>query len=156
MGRDLYGYFAAGRTTLWDLAVWQAAAGTDAVTVLRRGRGALPDEVWEYRRGDGEPVARFADRIRTGAAPERRRPADDDGGPALAARAAAGRHAFLALLDGDVVPAGATGTVYRLLPGPVDGCGLQPAAAGDLVAALGWGIAKGRAAAGPTGADFWP
>lgn len=135
VGRDLYGYFATGRTTLWDLAVWHAAARTDVVTVLRRGRGPGGDEVWEYGRGDGESAVRFADRIRTGDAPDRRRTAED--GPALAARAAAGTHAFLALLDGDVAPVGATGTVYRLLPGPVDGCGLAPAAAGDLVAQLG-------------------
>ncbi|MEU8761639.1 MXAN_6230/SCO0854 family RING domain-containing protein [Streptomyces sp. NPDC048659] len=135
VGRDLHDYFATGRTTLWDLAVWHAAARTDAVHVLRRGRGPLGDEVAEYRRGADEPVVCFADRIRRGGPPELRHPTDD--GPALAARAAAGRHAFLALLDGDVAPAGATGTVYRLLPGPVDGGGLAPAAAGDLVAELG-------------------
>ncbi|MFI1660634.1 MXAN_6230/SCO0854 family RING domain-containing protein [Streptomyces sp. NPDC020472] len=134
VGRDLYGYFTAGRTTLWDLAVWHAAARTDTVTVLRRGRGTA-DEVWAYRRGADEPVPRFADRIRTGGAPDGRRTAED--GPAAAAEAATGRHVLLALLDGDVAPAGATGTVYRLLPGPVDGCGLDAAAAGDLVAALG-------------------
>ncbi|NUO47065.1 MAG: hypothetical protein HOV82_34140, partial [Streptomyces sp.] len=44
---------------------------------------------------------------------------------------------FLALVHGGVAPAGATGSAYRLLPGPVDGCGLEALAAGDLVAALG-------------------
>ncbi|MFE5939811.1 MXAN_6230/SCO0854 family RING domain-containing protein [Streptomyces sp. NPDC056470] len=134
VGKDLYQYFTAGRTTLWDLAVWHAAARTDAVTVLRRAHEG-PDEVWEYRRGSEEPAESFADRIRTAAVPDRRRTAGD--GRAVAAAAASGRNAFLALLDGDVVPRSATGTVYRLLPGPVDGCGLEQAAAGDLVAALG-------------------
>lgn len=134
VGKDLYQYFTAGRTTLWDLAVWHAAARTDAVTVLRRAHEG-PDEVWEYRRGSEEPVESFADRIRTAGPPDRRRTAED--GRAEAAAGASGRNAFLALLDGDVVPDGATGTVYRLLPGPVDGCGLEQAAAGDLVAGLG-------------------
>ncbi|MCT4354966.1 hypothetical protein M5362_17695 [Streptomyces sp. Je 1-79] len=134
VGKDLHQYFSTGRTTLWDLAVWHAAARTDEVTVLRRAHEG-PDEVWEYRRGGGESVESFADRIRTSGAPQRRRTAED--GPARAAAAAAGRNVFLALLDGDVVPEGATGTVYRLLPGPVDGCGLEQAAAGDLVASLG-------------------
>ncbi|MCX4980084.1 hypothetical protein [Streptomyces sp. NBC_00572] len=58
-------------------------------------------------------------------------------GPRAAGAVADGRKAFPALLDGDVVPDGASGTVYRLLPGPVDGCGLEQAAAGDLVALLG-------------------
>ncbi|MFD7324562.1 MXAN_6230/SCO0854 family RING domain-containing protein [Streptomyces sp. NPDC059875] len=134
VGKDLYQYFTAGRTTLWDLAVWHAAARTDAVTVLRRA-GEGPDEVWEYRRRNEEPVESFADRIRTAGSPEARRAAED--GRAVAAAGASGRHAFLALLDGDVVPDRSTGTVYRLLPGPVDGCGLEQAAAGDLVASLG-------------------
>ncbi|MFC8275417.1 MXAN_6230/SCO0854 family RING domain-containing protein [Streptomyces sp. NPDC057271] len=134
VGKDLYRYFTAGRTTLWDLAVWHAAARTDAVTVLRRAHEG-PDEVWEYRRGSEEPVESFADRIRTAGAPDRCRTAED--GRAVAAAGASGRNAFLALLDGDVVPERATGTVYRLLPGPVDGCGLEQAAAGDLVACLG-------------------
>ncbi|MEU7005723.1 MXAN_6230/SCO0854 family RING domain-containing protein [Streptomyces sp. NPDC046332] len=134
VGKDLYRYFTAGRTTLWDLAVWHAAARTDAVTVLRRAHEG-PDEVWEYRRGSEEPVESFADRIRAAGPPDRRRTAED--GRVVAAAGASGRNAFLALLDGDVVPDGATGTVYRLLPGPVDGCGLEQAAAGDLVAGLG-------------------
>ncbi|MEU7032096.1 MXAN_6230/SCO0854 family RING domain-containing protein [Streptomyces sp. NPDC046237] len=134
VGKDLYQYFTAGRTTLWDLAVWHAAARTDEVTVLRRAHEG-PDEVWEYRRGSEEPAESFADRIRTAGPPDRRRTAED--GRAVAAAGASGRNAFLALLDGDIVPDGATGTVYRLLPGPVDGCGLEQAAAGDLVAGLG-------------------
>ncbi|MET9435412.1 MXAN_6230/SCO0854 family RING domain-containing protein [Streptomyces sp. NPDC006551] len=134
VGKDLYQYFTAGRTSLWDLAVWHAAARTDRVAVLRRGHEG-DDEVREYERGPGEPVESFADRIRTGGAPERRHTAED--GCVMAGEVASGRHAFLALLDGEVVPEAATGTVYRLLPGPVDGCGLEQAAAGDLVAMLG-------------------
>lgn len=59
------------------------------------------------------------------------------GADALAGTAASGRSVFLALVDGEVAPAGASGSVYRLLPGPVDGCGLEQLAAGDLVTALG-------------------
>ncbi|WP_449481452.1 hypothetical protein [Streptomyces avidinii] len=40
-------------------------------------------------------------------------------------------------MDGEVVPTGASGAAYRLLPGPVDGRGLERLAAGDLLAALG-------------------
>ncbi|MFH8709727.1 MXAN_6230/SCO0854 family RING domain-containing protein [Streptomyces zaomyceticus] len=134
VGKDLHQYFTAGRTTLWDLAVWHAAARTDAVHVLRRGYGG-PDEVWGYERRPAEPVEAFADRIRRSGAPDRRSAGLD--GPRAAGAVADGRRAFLALLDGDVVPDGASGTVYRLLPGPVDGCGLEQAAAGDLVALLG-------------------
>lgn len=134
VGKDLHQYFTAGRTTLWDLAVWHAAARTDAVHVLRRGDGG-PDEVWGYERRPAEPVEAFADRIRRSGAPDRRSAGED--GPRTAGAVADGRRAFLALLDGDVVPDGASGTVYRLLPGPVDGCGLEQAAAGDLVALLG-------------------
>ncbi|MET8771626.1 hypothetical protein [Streptomyces sp. NPDC004658] len=44
---------------------------------------------------------------------------------------------LLTLVHGAVAPEGATGEVYRLLPGPTDGCGLTSLTAGDLVAALG-------------------
>jgi hypothetical protein len=70
--------------------------------------------------------------------PERReRPEGGDGADGLAAEAAAKRRVLLALVHGGVAPERACGEVYRLLPGPVDGCGLTPLAAGDLVAALG-------------------
>lgn len=52
-------------------------------------------------------------------------------------RAAAGKRVLLAVVNGDAAPEKVSGTVYRLLPGPVDGCGLDRVAAGDLVAALG-------------------
>ncbi|MFD4577585.1 MXAN_6230/SCO0854 family RING domain-containing protein [Streptomyces sp. NPDC058417] len=163
-GRDLHQYFATGRTTLWDLAAWHAAARADTVTVLRRadrqdagapegstgggvetgseagdGRG---DEVWHYARRDGEGGAAFAARVRGLEAPERRERPGRDGptAEALAARSAAGKRVLLALVAGDVAPERATGEAYRLLPGPTDGCGLTPLAAGDLVAALGSGV----------------
>ncbi len=141
-GRDLYQYFASGRTTLWDLTVWHAAARADEVAVVRRA--PLPgdrDELWHYLRRDGETDTAFAARVRALEAPERReRPDGVPGGGSvdeLAAEAAAKKHVLLALVHGGVAPERATGEVYRLLPGPVDGCGLRPLAAGDLVAALG-------------------
>ncbi|WP_190021461.1 MXAN_6230/SCO0854 family RING domain-containing protein [Streptomyces hiroshimensis] len=125
VGKDLHQYFTAGRTTLWDLAVWHASAGAPTVAVLRE------HEVWRYERGPGEDVALFAARIRTLAAPDAVEPADPQGPVGV------GRRVFLALVEGDFAPVQASGTVYRLLPGPVDGCGLDQMTAGDLVAALG-------------------
>ncbi|MGZ9930203.1 hypothetical protein ACXNSR_09945 [Streptomyces sp. NC-S4] len=101
----------------------------------RTPRPSDPDELWTHRRGSGEDTAAFAARL-VG-------PRDPDAVPAsgevdaLAGTAAPDRPVFLALVDGEVAPAGASGSVYRLLPGPVDGCGLEQLAAGDLVAALG-------------------
>ncbi|CAM5354891.1 MXAN_6230/SCO0854 family RING domain-containing protein [Streptomyces aurantiogriseus] len=141
-GRDLYQYFASGRTTLWDLAVWHAAARADEVAVVRRApRPGADDELWHYVRRAAEPDTAFAARVRALEAPERReRPDGVPGGASadeLAGEAAAKKHVLLALVHGGVAPERATGEVYRLLPGPVDGCGLTPLAAGDLVAALG-------------------
>ncbi|MGW6714265.1 MXAN_6230/SCO0854 family RING domain-containing protein [Streptomyces globisporus] len=134
-GRDLYQYFSAGRTTLWDLAVWHAAARTDEVAVSRR-RGLV-----RYRRGAGEDTAAFAGRIRTLRTPDAEEPhgteSGDGDGVAAVERAAAGKRVLLAVVNGDAAPEKVSGTVYRLLPGPVDGCGLDRVAAGDLVAALG-------------------
>ncbi|MFF1705902.1 MXAN_6230/SCO0854 family RING domain-containing protein [Streptomyces sp. NPDC058252] len=129
VGKDLFQYFTSGRTTLWDLAVWHAAARTDEVAVVRRVPGA--EELWHYRREEGEPDTAFAARVRALDPPQARRPAED------AETLAAKRHVLLALVHGGVAPQEATGAVYRLLPGPVDGCGLEPLTAGDLVAALG-------------------
>ncbi|MFD5819316.1 hypothetical protein [Streptomyces sp. NPDC127038] len=58
VGRDLFQYFTTGRTTLWDLSVWHAAARSDEVVVVRR----LPStgELWHYRRAEAEPDAAFA------------------------------------------------------------------------------------------------
>ncbi|MFF3321608.1 MXAN_6230/SCO0854 family RING domain-containing protein [Streptomyces sp. NPDC002889] len=125
VGKDLYQYFTAGRTTLWDLAVWHAAARTDEVAVVRG------DELLHYRRDPAETAAEFAARIRGLAAPER------TSASSTAHEFASGKRALLAQVHGWVAPELASGTVYRLLPGPVDGCGLEQATAGDLVAALG-------------------
>ncbi|MFG2992629.1 MXAN_6230/SCO0854 family RING domain-containing protein [Streptomyces sp. NPDC048257] len=136
IGRDLFQYFSTGRTTLWELAGWHAAARCREVAVLRRTpRPSDPDELWTYRRGAGEDTAAFAARLLGLRDPDDvLRSTEVD---ALAGTAASGRSAFLALVDGEVAPAGASGSVYRLLPGRVDGCGLEQLAAGDLVAALG-------------------
>lgn len=136
IGRDLFQYFSSGRTTLWELAGWHAAARCREVAVLRRTpRPSDPDELWTYRRGAGEDTAAFAARLLGLRDPDGVVRSAEAG--SLAGAAASGRSAFLALVDGDVAPAGATGCAYRLLPGPVDGCGLERLAAGDLVAALG-------------------
>ncbi|WP_405788422.1 hypothetical protein OG753_12300 [Streptomyces sp. NBC_00029] len=136
IGRDLFQYFSTGRTTLWELAGWHAAARCREVAVLRRTpRPSDPDELWSYRRGSGEDTAAFAARLVGLRDPDAvLASAEVD---ALAGSAASGRSVFLALVDGGVAPAGASGSAYRLLPGPVDGCGLEQLAAGDLVAALG-------------------
>ncbi|MGW2744179.1 MXAN_6230/SCO0854 family RING domain-containing protein [Streptomyces sp. NPDC001450] len=139
IGRDLFQYFASGRTTLWDLAVWHATARGDEVLVVRRAPDRRSvDELWHYRRHDGEPDTAFAARVRALEPPERREPATDAAdADTRAGEAAAKKHVLLALVHGGVAPEGATGEVYRLLPGPADGCGLEPLTAGDLVAALG-------------------
>ncbi|MGW0765180.1 hypothetical protein [Streptomyces sp. NPDC002676] len=138
VARDLFQYFASGRTTLWDLAVWHAAVRSE-VTVVRRADGTgATDELWHYRRHAGEPDTAFAARVRALAEPERREGARDAAdAEARAAEAAAKKHVLLALVHGGVAPQGATGALYRLLPGPADGCGLDPLTAGDLVAARG-------------------
>jgi len=136
VAQDLHQYFASGRTTLWDLAVWRATARGDEVAVIRRApHPRAVDELWRYRRHEGEPDTAFAARVRDLEPPEARQPSDT--ADALAGEAASHRRVFLALVHGGVAPAGATGSAYRLLPGQVDGCGLEALAAGDLVAALG-------------------
>ncbi|MEU4169515.1 hypothetical protein AB0F46_21890 [Streptomyces sp. NPDC026665] len=133
VGRDLFQYFTTGRTSLWDLAVWHAAARTEEVVVVRRARSG--GEPWHYARGRAESAPAFAARVRALERPERRSPAGDADAPA--AGEATKRHVLLALVHGGVAPEGASGSVYRLLPGPVDGCGPTRLTAGDLVAALG-------------------
>lgn len=139
VAKDLYLYFSSGRTTLWDLAVWRGTARGDEITVVRRApRPRAADELWHYRRHDGEADSEFAARVRGLEAPQERELAGSAAeADALAGEVAAKKHVFLALVHGGVAPAGATGAAYRLLPGPVDGCGLEALAAGDLVAELG-------------------
>ncbi|MFD9457012.1 hypothetical protein ACFWBC_28470 [Streptomyces sp. NPDC059985] len=78
----------------------------------------------------------FAARISSLEAPEARLPrADSDG---AAAEMAVGRRVFLAMTHASVAPAGASGTSYRLFPGPAEVPGsFDRVSAGDLVAELG-------------------
>lgn len=126
MGNDLLDTFQPrGRATLWDLACWTAAARTEG-PVYVRGRGHV---LWGYRRAEDEPRADFALRVRDGWEPDALRA---EPGPELA-----GRRALLALLHGELEGAEgvASGTVYRLYPGPVDALPLERITAGDLA---GW------------------
>lgn len=126
MGNDLLDTFQPrGRATLWDLACWTAAARTEG-PVYVRGRGHV---LWGYRRAEDEPRADFALRVRDGWEPDALRA---EPGPELA-----GRRALLALLHGELEGAEgvASGTVYRLYPGPVDTSPLERITAGDLA---GW------------------
>ncbi|MFF3640767.1 MXAN_6230/SCO0854 family RING domain-containing protein [Streptomyces sp. NPDC002564] len=123
-GHDLLDTFQpCGRATLWDLACWTAAARTDG-EVYVRGRGHV---LWGYRRAPDEPRADFALRVRDGWEPDTLRAE-----PELA-----GRRALLALLHGELAGAesAASGTAYRLYPGPVDAAPLDLVTAGDLA---GW------------------
>lgn len=132
LSRDVLAHFSPGnRATLWDLACATAAATTDEVLV--RGRDGGAPRSWH--RGEGEPVAAFAARLR---ALRDGREADPDG-PGLTGRLA-GRRAFVALVDGDVpAPEKISGAVYRLYPGPLDAAPeeLERLTAGDLVARFG-------------------
>lgn len=135
---DAWAHFTSGtRATLWDLAVWRAAAGTREVAVIRRATGSsATDEVWLYRAAAGEEPAGFAARIAALEPPEERRPhADAD---AEAAELAAGKRAFLALTHAGVAPEGGSGTACVLFPGPAEVPGsFARVTAGDLVAELG-------------------
>ncbi|MFH8611826.1 MXAN_6230/SCO0854 family RING domain-containing protein [Streptomyces sp. NPDC018029] len=126
MGNDLLDTFQpCGRATLWDLACWTAAARTDG-DVYVRGRGHV---LWGYRRAADEPRADFALRVRDGWEPD----------SLCAEPELTGRAALLALLHGDLPGAAdaASGTAYRLYPGPVDAAPLERVTAGDLAAWLG-------------------
>ncbi|MGV9267717.1 MXAN_6230/SCO0854 family RING domain-containing protein [Kitasatospora sp. NPDC003701] len=134
LAADVAAHFAEGsRATLWDLACAGAAACTDEVLVRDRSGGV----VGSYRRGADEPVAAFAARLRDGRAPDDRvtGPADDTA-RALAGRLA-GRRALAALVHADLpAPAGVSGALYRLYPGPLDAApdSLERLTAGDVVA----------------------
>ncbi|MFE9564738.1 MXAN_6230/SCO0854 family RING domain-containing protein [Streptomyces sp. NPDC006487] len=135
---DVWAHFASGsRTTLWDLAVWRAAARTREVAVIRRAtESSATGEVWLYRAAAGEEPAGFAARIAALEPPEERRPGAD--ADAEAAELAAGKRAFLALTCASVAPEGGSGTAYRLFPGPAEVPGsFARVTAGDLVAELG-------------------
>ncbi|MFE6056098.1 MXAN_6230/SCO0854 family RING domain-containing protein [Kitasatospora sp. NPDC056446] len=134
LAHDVTLHFAPGtRATLWDLACAAAAAGTDEVLV--RDRTGLVLDV--YRRGADEPPADFAERLRGRHASDlQTRQAPDDTARLIAGRLT-GVRAFTALVHADVpAPAGASGTFYRLYPGPTDAAPdtLERITAGDLTA----------------------
>ncbi|MGW0389717.1 MXAN_6230/SCO0854 family RING domain-containing protein [Streptomyces sp. NPDC003042] len=134
---DVWEHFGSGtRTTLWDLAVWRAAARTREVAVVRRAPvPGLLDELRLYRAREGERPAAFAARVAALEPPETRLPCAD--ADAEAAELAAGRRVFLALVHASVAPSGARGTAYRLFPGTAEAP--EPfvrVSAGDLVAEL--------------------
>ncbi|MEV4743672.1 MXAN_6230/SCO0854 family RING domain-containing protein [Streptomyces sp. NPDC049555] len=135
LGRELTGYFSGGaRLSLWELCCWHAAARAGEVAVIRRVPGGAA-ELWRYGRREGEGAGAFAARLRAPAPPDFCEPVGD--AHELAAAAVEGRHAFVALLEGAVGVRKATGTVYRLLPGAVDGCeGTVRVTAGGLLSAL--------------------
>ncbi|MCX5202054.1 hypothetical protein OG897_11400 [Streptomyces sp. NBC_00237] len=128
IARDLTSYFSFGsRTNMADLARWHAAARAPEVTVVRRD-GAL----WTYRRAEGESAAAFAGRLAAAEVPQEHGTSTDLEG------LLSGRRVLVARVHGEPVPEKATGTVYRLFPGPVDGHrGVTRVTAGDLVAELG-------------------
>ncbi|MFJ2745585.1 MXAN_6230/SCO0854 family RING domain-containing protein [Streptomyces sp. NPDC087440] len=128
IARDLTSYFASGsRTTLGDLARWHAAARAPEVTVVRRD-GAL----WTYRSDGSESVAAFAARLAALEVPQ------EYGTSADLEGLIAGKRVLVARVHGEPVPEKASGTVYRLFPGPVDGHEhVTRVTAGDLVAELG-------------------
>ncbi|GHC85321.1 hypothetical protein [Streptomyces flavofungini] len=125
-GHDLVDTFeTGGRATLWDLACWTAAARTDG-DVLVRGRGHV---LWGYRREPDEPRADFAVRIRDGWEPD----------VLCAEPELTDRRAFVALVHGDLAGTerAASGTAYRLFPGPLDEGPLTRVTASDLAGWLG-------------------
>ncbi|MFH8796638.1 hypothetical protein [Streptomyces sp. NPDC017941] len=124
-GHDLLDTFEpGGRTTLWDLACWTAAARTDG-DVLVRGRGHV---LWGYRREPGEPRADFAVRIRDAWDPD----------VLCAEPDLRGRRVFVALVRGELAGAEhvASGLAYRLFPGPLDAAPLERVTASGLAGLL--------------------
>ncbi|MGW4026341.1 MXAN_6230/SCO0854 family RING domain-containing protein, partial [Streptomyces sp. NPDC005009] len=89
-----------------------------------------------YRRRPDEDAAAFATRVSsTEDSEEHRRHPDPD---TAAAELASGKRVFVATVHGGVGPARASGTLYRLFPGPGDASEtLVRVTAGDLVAELG-------------------
>ncbi|MGW4893790.1 MXAN_6230/SCO0854 family RING domain-containing protein [Kitasatospora sp. NPDC004240] len=134
LAADLLEYYGGGsRATLWDLACAGAAARADEVVV--RGRDGTT--AGTYRRGEGEPVAEFAGRLRLGHEPDHRSTAPAGDTARVLAGRLAGRRALLALVRADLpAPEGVSGTAYRLYPGPLDAApdALERITASDLVA----------------------
>ncbi|MFC8536704.1 hypothetical protein ACFUJY_22580 [Streptomyces sp. NPDC057249] len=142
VARDLWEQFGSGsRTTLWDLAVWRAAARSPEVAVVcREPEPAL----LQYRRRSDEDAAAFAARVSSMEGPEERLLHPDP--DAAAAELAFGIRVFLATVHGSVGPTRASGTFYQLFPGPGDTSkALVRVTAGDLVAELSSPSAPARA-----------
>ncbi|CAL9353279.1 hypothetical protein SUDANB15_00504 [Streptomyces sp. enrichment culture] len=133
VARDLWEQFGSGsRTTLWDLAVWRAAARSAEVAVISR---EPEPALLRYRRRPDEDAAAFAARVSSGEDGEEHLPHPDP--DAAAAELASGRRVFLATVHGTVGPARASGTLYRLFPGPGEVSeALIRVTAGDMVAEL--------------------
>ncbi|MFC8425798.1 MXAN_6230/SCO0854 family RING domain-containing protein [Streptomyces sp. NPDC057236] len=134
VARDLWEQFGSGsRTTLWDLAVWRAAARSVEVAVTSR---EPEPALLRYRRRPDEDAAAFATRVSSAKDSEERLEHPDP--DTAAAELASGKRVFLATVHGSVGPAQASGTLYRLFPGPGDASEtLVRVTAGDLVAELG-------------------
>ncbi|WP_316526998.1 MXAN_6230/SCO0854 family RING domain-containing protein [Kitasatospora brasiliensis] len=134
LASDVLRHFAAGtRATLWDLACATAAAGSPEVLVRDRAGRTLD----HYRRGAGESVADFAERLRGPHASDHRTEQAPDDTARLIAERLDGARAFAALVHADVpAPADAHGTLYRLYPGPTDAAPdtLERITAGELTA----------------------
>ncbi|WP_217251121.1 MXAN_6230/SCO0854 family RING domain-containing protein [Streptomyces sp. AC602_WCS936] len=131
---DLWQQFTSGgRATLWDLAVLRAAALCEEVAVVSREPESA---LLRYRRRPDETVAGFAVRVSSlKDAEEHLAHAEPD---SAAAALAADKRVFVATVHGDVRPPRASGTSYRLFPGPGDAApALIRVTAGDLVAELG-------------------
>jgi hypothetical protein len=142
VARDLWEQFGSGsRTTLWDLAVWRAAARSPEVAVVcREPEPAL----LRYRRRPDEDASAFATRVSSMEEAEERLPHPDP--DAAAAELASGTRVFLATVHGAVPPARASGTFYRLFPGAGDASEtLVRVTAGDLVAELSTTSTSSRA-----------
>ncbi|MFF8095039.1 MXAN_6230/SCO0854 family RING domain-containing protein [Streptomyces sp. NPDC016675] len=134
VARHVWEQFASGsRVTLWDLAVWRAAARSPEVAVTLRGPEPA---LLRYRRGLGETTREFATRVASTEDSDACLTHSDPDG--AAARLAAGKRVFLATVHGDIDAGRATGTTYRVFPGPGDASRtLTRVTAGDLVAELG-------------------
>ncbi|GAA0496587.1 hypothetical protein ABZ951_17710 [Streptomyces sp. NPDC046215] len=135
MGRDPWDHFTGGARVFLGGPASPARGGARR-RGGRRPAGPAPwaeDELWVYRRRQGEEVPAFAAGLRALGTQEERPSAGDARTPA--AGVAGGRHTFFAVVDGDVRPEKATGAAYRLFPGPLDGCAaVARVTAGELLA----------------------
>lgn len=134
VARNVWEQFTSGgRATLWDLAVWRAAARSSEVAVTCRGPEPA---LLRYLRRPEETLQGFAARVASTEDGDACLPHSDP--DEAAARLAAGKRVFLATVHGDIGPDRASGTLYRVFPGPGDASeALSRVTAGDMVAELG-------------------